>query len=145
MSKSQPGNQHGIKIKDEDARQDAYRSYCDYVASGKPKQAWSYRKGEHTCCWKTMERYMRENPSEFPTFLMQEAESKRYRLWFEKGEKLMEGKYKFGSPVIWQTIMRNMFKDVGWDNDKHAADINPELTRQFSSLMDLLSQRQNKV
>ena len=65
-----------------------------------------------------MERYISENPGEFQPILMQEAQANRYKKWFCEGMALMKGKYKGGSPVVWQTIMRNIFKDVGWDKEQ---------------------------
>lgn len=118
------GNKFAIKLKDPAIRQKAYKSYCAFIAGGKPKEAWHYNDGEHSVCWKTMDRYIKENPEEFPSLLMQEAKAKRYMVWLEKGEKLMEGKFKNGSPVVWQTIMRNIFREIGWDKEdaKHQSD-----------------------
>lgn len=113
--KATPNNKFGLKLKASDVRQEAYEQYCAHIASGYPKEAFHFEHPVHSVCWKTMDRYIKENPSEFPAFKMQKAKSKRYMHWLDKGQRLMEGGFKNGSPVVWQTIMRNIFKDEGWD------------------------------
>lgn len=139
------GSCNASKSKDTEKCIAAYEDYCRHLSEGYPKQAWSYCKDKFSLTYKTMDKYIKQDEINFPALLMEVAYAKRYMYWLEEGKKLMQGQYKYGSPVVWQTIMRNIFKDIGWDNDRHETDINPELTRQFSSLMDLLSQRQNKV
>lgn len=110
-----PGNKNGIKLKDADIRQEAFRQYCKHLADGWPKESFFFDYPGHSVCWKTMDRYIRENPSEFPSILIEQAKAKRYSYWLDKGKSLMEGQFKNGSPVVWQTFMRNMFKETGWD------------------------------
>lgn len=116
------GNQNGVKLKDPDIRQEAYRQYCAHIASGYPKEAFCFEHPEFDVCWATMDKYIAENPSEFKPNLMQKAKTKRYKHWFDKGQTLMEGGYKNGSPVVWQTIMRNVFKEHGWDKQEMSVD-----------------------
>jgi hypothetical protein len=115
---AQKGNTFATKLKDADVRQEAYRQYCQHIAEGWPKEAFFFDHPTHSVCWKTMERYITENPEEFPPILMERAKSARYKHWFKEGQTLMKGGYERGSPVVWQTIMRNMFKDVGWDREQ---------------------------
>src|SRR5580693_8700090 len=96
------GNKNGTKLKEEELRQEAYRQYCEHIASGIPKEAWFF---EHpydelkSLTHKTMEKYIKENPLEFPPIKKEQAESKSYNTWFKEGQKLMKGEYKNGSPM----------------------------------------------
>lgn len=117
LSLALQGNQNGLKLKDEEVRKEAYRQYCEHIASGYPKQAFFFSHPTLSVCWKTMDKYIADNPEEFPIFLMEQAKSRRYLYWLGEGKNLMQGHYKNGSPVVWQTIMRNIFKDEGWDQN----------------------------
>jgi len=121
-SKGHPGNNHGLKLKDPDVRQEAFRQYCEHIASGMPKEAFFFEHPKHSVTWETMDKYIAENPSEFPPVLMQKARAARYQYWMNEGKTLMKGGYKGGSPVVWQTCMRNIFKDVGWDREQITQD-----------------------
>jgi hypothetical protein len=111
------GNKRATKLKDAKVRQEAFQQYCEHLSKGYPKEAFFFDHPTHSVSWETMDRYIRENPGEFPPILMQKAKSARYKLWFTEGWALMRGKHK-GSPVVWQTIMRNLFKDIGWDREQ---------------------------
>ena len=114
---SYPGNKKALKLKDSEVRQEAYRQYCAHIASGYPKQAFFFSHPKFSVCWKTMDRYIDENPAEFPTFLLDEAKSARFKHWLDEDGSIMRGGYKGGSPVVWQTIMRNIFRADGWDTE----------------------------
>jgi|ERR1700722_2798299 len=116
------GNKRGLKLKDPDVRQEAYRQYCDHIAEGWPKEAFFFDHPEHSVSWETMDRYISENPTEFLPILMQKAQAARYKHWLGEGRTLMKGEYKGGSPVVWQTCMRNLFKNVMWDREQIAQD-----------------------
>lgn len=139
------GNQNGIKIKDPDARQDAYRDYCQHIADGYPKDAWFYKKNGHSLCYKTMEKYIADHPTEFLPILMEEAEAKRFKKWFDEGWSLIKGKYRGGSPVVWQTIMRNIFRSKGWDVQTQENVVDPAYRDEVGGLMQALSNAQKKV
>lgn len=128
------GNKHGVKLKDSDVRQEAFRQYCEHLASGYPKEAFFFDHPIHSVCWKTMERYISENPSEFPSILMERAKAARYKHWLGEGLTLMKGGYKGGSPVVWQTCMRNIFKDIGWDREQIAQDNKSHVERLVESI-----------
>ncbi len=133
------GNKNGIKIKDKESRQQVFKAYLSHLESGFPKEAFSYsNEHEETCCWKTMNKWIKENPIEFPPILIEQAMAKRYKLWFEIGMKMVRG-----SPVVWQTIMRNMFKEYGWDqDDSKQSAYTPEQEATIKSIFSLMSKRQ---
>lgn len=118
MPKGAPiGNKNGTKLKEPDYRQEAYRQYCAHIASGKDKQSWKFIHPTDplkSLTHRTMERYLDECPLEFPAILMDMAKSDSFAIFEEEGKKLMRGAYKHGSPVVWQTFMRNKF---GYDKD----------------------------
>lgn len=63
--------------------------------------------------WRTIDDMVLDE-TEFDPELMKASLALRYKYWLDRGIKLMEGGYKYGSPVVWQTIMRNIFRD--YDN-----------------------------
>lgn len=112
------GNKFATKLKDAQTRKEAFTQYCDHLATGYPKEAFFFDHASESVCWKTMERYIAENPEEFPPILIERAKAKRFKHWIDEGKSLMTGKYKRGSPIIWQTCMRNLFKAEGWDREE---------------------------
>lgn len=130
MGKPAPkGNKYATKLKDPEQRKEAYIQYCDHIAKGLSKESWYYFNENDplkSICYKTMETYMEQNPTDFPPILMEMAQSKSFAVFEQEGFKLMKGQYRHGSPVVWQTFMRNKFK---WDkeqleaNGKCAADV----------------------
>lgn len=127
-------NQNGVKLKDSDLRQEAYKQYCKHIAEGWPKESFVFEHPEFSVHWQTIDKYIEDNPSEFDPILMKKARSLRYKHWFGKGANLMEGKFKNGSPVVWQTIMRNIFKDVGWDREELTQDNKPHIAKLAENL-----------
>src|SRR5690242_1146786 len=114
-SEAGKGNKNGVKLKDPDIRQEAYRQYCAHIARGYPKEAFCFEHPDFDVHWETLDKYIEENPVEFPPSLMKKARAERYKTLFGEGIKLMQGEYPKGSPVVWQTIMRNIFKAEKWD------------------------------
>jgi len=108
------GNKFGLKLKDPKIRQEAYLQYCQWIAEGKPKKAWSFEHSKFSCTWRTLEKYLAQNPEEFQPLHKEIAECKSYALWFERGVKMLNGESKHCQPAIYQMIMRNMFD---WDRD----------------------------
>lgn len=131
------GNNFGTILKDAKARQDAYEDFCRHLSEGFPIKAWSYRKEPFRCSWATMLRYIKENPTEFDSFLKEEAQASSYKRWFTKGIKLSDGEVKGNpSPQTWATIMRNMFD---WDKEeKPGAQSASETTKVILADMDNL-------
>lgn len=109
------GNTYAVKLKDDALKKKVYKGYCDHIASGKPKQSYVYEDGDFFVTWQTIDKYIEAEPHVFNPVLMDRARSQRYNLMMNEGFHLMKGKYKNGSPVVWQTIMRNMFRKEGWD------------------------------
>lgn len=112
------GNQNALKLTDDNLKKEAYRQYCEHIAAGNPKMSWAFihpTEPLKSLTSKTMDKYIRENPVEFPAILKDVAKASCFGHYMEEGKKLMRGEYRHGSPVVWQTIMRNIFKSDGWD------------------------------
>lgn len=109
------GNQLAKKLPTLELKLEAYKQYCQHIADGWPKKAFWFDHPEITLTWATIEKYIKEEPDVFSSILMEQAEAKKYKYWFGEGKTLMKGEYNHGSPVVWQTIMRNMFKADKWD------------------------------
>mgnify|MGYP001599856286 CR=1 FL=1 len=121
LSQARYGNKCGVSLKTQESKDKAFKSYCDHIAKGRPKYGWHYvdDDGNH-CCWETMDKHIAAG--EFDTNLLKAAQSKSFQRWFERGEKLVDGEIKGGSPKTWETIMRNKFqKKYGWDKDQDPA------------------------
>jgi len=111
-----PGNDYAAVLKDPEMRQRAFRSFCQHIADGYPIKAWSYREGNDGCIWRTMLKFIEQNPNDFHLFLKDEAHCLSYKKWFDKGVKLTDGLVKGNpSPQTYALMMRNMFK---WDHDQ---------------------------
>lgn len=117
VKRDQSGNKYGLKLKDPNVRQEAFKQYCEHLASGYPREAFFFEHPVHSVCWETIEKYIEENPQEFPPIKIKQAMARRYRHWLDKGRSLMEGKFRGGSPTVWTVCMRNLFKDIGWDKE----------------------------
>lgn len=113
-AKAMKGNKNGVKLKAADIRQEAFKQYCAHIASGRPKQAWCFEHPEYCCTWKTLEKYIRDNPSEFPAIHKEMAHVKGYSAWIDKGQNMMEGRVEKCQPAIYQMMMRNIFD---WDKE----------------------------
>lgn len=118
------GNQISKKLTTPELKEEAYRQYCQHLSEGWPKEAFFFDHEELQITWKTMDKYIRENPADFPSIKMETAQAKRYKHWLTEGQTLMKGGYQHGSPVVWQTFMRNMFKDLKWDQKELDQDSN---------------------
>lgn len=128
------GNKNGIKLKSPDIRQEAYKKYCEWIASGMPRKAWSFKHPEFTCSYRTMDKYIAENPIEFPPLTIEIAECDSYAHWFKKGIAMMEGTVEKCQPAIYQMIMRNMHN---WDKEDHSnKQSNETLVEKFLNILD---------
>lgn len=130
-SKTHPGNKFAVKLSTPDLKRDAYKQYCAHMALGYPKQAFCFDHPDIDITWETMDKLIGENPSEFPPIKLSKAKAERYMFWLKEGKKLMRGEYPGGSPVVWQTMMRNMFKDVQWDQKEIEKDAEPTESAKF--------------
>lgn len=111
---AQPANNNGTKLKDPDIRQLAYQKYCEWIGSGESKEAFTFEHEKLTCCFKTIEKYMRDNPLEFPPIHMNVAQAKSFEVWTKRGLDMMLGRVEKCQPAIFQMFMRNKF---GWDKE----------------------------
>lgn len=109
------GNKNAIKLKTPELKKEAYRQYLAHIAGGYPKESFSFDHPDIDITWETLDKYIEEDPTEFSPILMKKARAERYKTLFDEGITLMKGGYPGGSPVVWQTIMRNIFKAEKWD------------------------------
>lgn len=110
---AQPNNKFGLKLKDPDVRQEAYKQYCDWLALGKSKEGWKFQHPELSCTHKTMEKYILANPDEFPIIKKEMAEADSFNIWEQRGIAMMTGQTK-AETALYQMFMRNKF---GWDKE----------------------------
>ena len=113
---AKPNNTHARKLTEPELRIEAYRQYCEYIAAGKSKEAWTFDHPEITLTWKSMEKYIREFPNELPSNKKEEAEAKSLEHWNKLGVDMMVGVIPKCQPAIYQMFMRNKF---GWDRENH--------------------------
>lgn len=118
------GNKNGLKLKDAELRQQAFRQYCDHLANGKSKRSWYFEHPEHSCTWETIEKYL-EDEVEFDPLHKKIAESKGYAKWEQVVEDSAIGINKDANTASLQMLMRNKFN---WDkersgNNEHRGDI----------------------
>lgn len=97
-----------------DECQKAYKSYCDWISQGNSVEAWNYVGKQMTLTYKTIEKYIREFPDEFPPIHKEVALTKSLAIWEERGLKMMLGLIEKSQPAIFQMFMRNKF---GWDKE----------------------------
>ena len=105
-------NQNAVKLKTPEIKKEAYRQYCEYISKGGTKEAWTFEHPDITLTWKTMEKYIAEDPIEFPPIHKNIAESKSYEEWLKLGKQMMLGQVEKCQPAIYQMFMRNKFS---WD------------------------------
>jgi hypothetical protein len=131
MAGAPKGNKNGLKLKDPEVRQEAYRQYCKHIASGESKEAFVFQHPELTCTHKTMEKYIHDNPIEFPPIHKEIAESLSFLHWTDLGKKMMLGQIEKCQPAIFQMFMRNKF---GWDKE----DINEVAECAADKILDMI-------
>jgi hypothetical protein len=112
------GNKNALKLKTPELKKEAYRQYCSWIASGKSKDGWKFHNSEISLTSKTMEKYIRENPDDFPSIHKEMAEADSFAFWEEIGIKMMLGQVEKPSPAVYQMFMRNKF---GWDKETHTS------------------------
>ena len=114
IKNSQKGNQSAKKLTTESIKKEAYQQYCEWIRAGNPKRGWVFRHPEITLTVKTMDRYIRENPSDFPPINIEAAKADGYMVWIYDGKKMMTGVIGKCQPAIYQMMMRNIW---GWDKE----------------------------
>jgi hypothetical protein len=113
------GNQNGVKLKDPDVRQRAYKAYCDWLAKGKTKRSFSFIEGDYYCIWETIESYMKTHPAEFDSKKRDAAYAQGCAIWEEIVDETGKGKNKKSSVPCLNMIMRNKYK---WDTTAQIND-----------------------
>jgi hypothetical protein len=109
------GNKNSSKkLKFPEECQKAYRSYCEWISDGKSHESWNYLSEKMTLTYKTMEKFIRENPIDFPVIHKEIAMTKSLEVWEARGLSMMLGQIEKCQPAIFQMFMRNKF---GWDKE----------------------------
>jgi len=117
------GNKRGLKIKDPDVRQEAYKEFCKWLAQGKSINSFTFEKGELKCVGKTVLSYMEQYPTEFPPINKEFAFCKGYAVWEDIAEKSATGENQKANTASLQMVMRNKFK---WDAKTPATESQEE-------------------
>jgi hypothetical protein len=110
------GNQLAKKLTTAELKKEAYEQYCDWLRKGNPKRGWVFKHPEMTLTFKTMDKYIRENPNDFPAITLEAAKAEGYMVWLNDGKKMMTGVIEKCQPAIYQMMMRNIW---GWDKENH--------------------------
>ncbi len=134
------GNQFGVKLKDPEVRQLAFEQYCAHLARGKSQESFYFEHPEFTVSYKTMNRYIEENPEEFPAIKKEIARIKGFAIWEDIVEKSAKGENEAVTPSL-QMVMRNKY---GWDKVATIAPITEETAVQFNGIMNQLSKHQDE-
>lgn len=116
------GNVNGTKLKDPDIRQVAYQQYCEWVARGKSMKSFCFEHEQLTCTYRTLDKYIEDDPIEFPPIKMEMAKCKGYNRWEQVVEDSAEGKNKDANTASLQMLMRNKFS---WDKEEKGSDNKP--------------------
>ncbi|HSX38930.1 MAG TPA: hypothetical protein VLE95_08960 [Chlamydiales bacterium] len=135
LSLARPGNKNGVILKDPAIRQLAYKDFCKHIANGYPQECWSFDQDGYRCSYQTMLAYIKNDTvGEFDPILKEQAHSKSYKKLYGVGLNLMTGKIQGGSPVVWQTIMRNVNRRFGWDREEIIQDSKTHVERLAQSI-----------
>ena len=134
------GNQNGVKLKDSDIRQAAYKAYCEHLAKGKSKRSFVFRHPEFSCHYLTLESYMKDK-IEFDPLQMELAYHEGYARWEQVAEDSAEGLNKDANTASLQMIMRNKFD---WDKDRtDKENVNVEKFKVIGDLFERLDALQS--
>lgn len=117
---SEIGNQNGVKIKDPDLRQKAYKQFCEWLAKGKSPRSFTFIEGALMCTGKTVESYIKEYPAEFPPIHKEVAFANGYAIWEQVVEDSATGKNQRANTASLQMTMRNKYL---WDTKEHVSNI----------------------
>lgn len=133
-SESMKGNKNGVKIKDPDLRQKAYKQFCDWLSRGKSPRSFTFEEGDLICTGETIESYIKECPSEFSAIQRSASYAKGYALWEQVVEDSAIGKNQRANTASLQMTMRNKFK---WDTKEHVANVEEKQTdlRNYSEAL----------
>ena len=110
------GNQSAKKLKTPALKKQAYEQYCAWIALGNSKESWTFKHKEMSLTSKTMEKYIRESESDFPSIHKEMAQAASLKIWEDRGLTMMLGRLEKCQPAIFQMFMRNKF---GWDKENY--------------------------
>lgn len=128
------GNKFRQNLNTPELRQQAYKSYCEHLASGKGKKSW-HMTYPVSLTWESMEKYIRDYPDELDPIHKKIAESKGYAYWESVVEDSAAGKNKDANTATLQMLMRNKYR---WDRyDTQELEQTEVLITQETLLMQL--------
>lgn len=109
------GNDYGLKLKDPELRQLAYKRYCEWLSKGKSKKSFTFVEGEYMAHWQTIESYIKNNPNEFDPIKKEIAFAKGYAYWENITDGTADGSNKDACVPALNMTMRNKY---GWDSNE---------------------------
>ena len=142
LVESLKGNTYSNKLfKNPTECQKAYEEYCDWISNGHSVESWCYESQTLTLTYKTIEKYIREFPLDFPPIHKETALTKSLRVWEERGLTMMLGQLEKCQPAIFQMFMRNKF---GWDKeDTTKKNSNETIVEKFLGIMDKMDDKKD--
>lgn len=140
LEKANAGNQYAKKLTTPELMQEAYRQYCEHLSKGFSRRGFVFKHPEISLTSKTMDKYIAENPKEFPSQHIEAAEEEGYHQWEKEGLSMMRGEVKNSQPAIFQMFMRNKY---GWDREsKVTHSFEPDVRTMLKKLEDDDSNKQ---
>lgn len=107
-----PGNEARRYLITDDRKKEVYDAFCAWLAKGKSKHSFFYKTKDFTCCYKTLKKYLKNEPDVFPVEQREAAISEGYSKWEQIVEDSASGLNEKANTASLQMKMRNMF---GWD------------------------------
>ncbi len=104
------GNQFARKLTSPELKAEAYRQYCTHIAGGASKDSFVFDHPEIQLTSRTMEKYICEEPEDFPSIHKEIAEAKSLAHWEKIGKGLLVGEIKGGQPAIFQMFIKHPVK-----------------------------------
>jgi hypothetical protein len=125
------GNKNAVKLTTLALKEQAYQQYCQWIASGRSKEGWTFKHPELSLTHKSMEKYIKEDPVVFPSINKELAEADSFANWETRGLDMISGRSK-AEPALYQMFMRNKF---GWDKEGSSKDESP---RDFDLQLEII-------
>jgi hypothetical protein len=136
------GNQYAKKLTTPELRKAAYDSYCAHFADGQSRDTWCFEHPDLDLTAKTMDKYIRENPLEFPPSQLEKAHAKGQLIWERVVQESANGKNRKANTASLQMWMRNRFK---WDRPDLRTECNDNTSAQAQDkLMNQLANQQQQ-
>jgi len=121
--------------------QKAFNKYMEWIGSGKSIESFCYESNVMSITYKTLEKYIKEFPEDFPPSQKEQAQAKSLAVWEERGLTMMLGQIEKCQPAIFQMFMRNKF---GWDKeDMTKKNSNETLVEKFLGIMDKMDDKKD--